>query len=231
MNKAIPISLLTLAFLVTSVGAHAAGWEKIGTEEGVVIYNRTKDGTDTKEVKAKGTINAPSWVVKNVIDDVKNYKDFMPYTEVSKVIKTEKNAIICYQFLDMPMVSNRDYVLRIRDKSFRKKDGTVVYKNAWTPVKGMGPKATDDAVRLSINDGYWLLESSADGKKTKVTYYVYTDPGGSIPSWIANRANTLAIPALFKAVRGQVKKARYRKTKPVLPGEEAGAPAPAKPAP
>jgi hypothetical protein len=39
------------------------------------------------------------------------------------------------------------------------------------------------------------------GQKTEATYYVYTDPGGSIPKWIANKANSTAVPDVFKAIR------------------------------
>jgi len=202
--------------LLAALPATAGGWEKAGVEDGVVIYNRDKEGSDVKEVKAIGTINAPNWVVKNVVDDVANYKDFMPYTKVSTLKKGKGDSVITYQYLEMPLVSNRDYTLRITDKSFVNKAGQVVYKNVWTPANHLGPKPKDGAVRLNINDGYWVLEPIDGGKKTKATYYVYTNPGGSIPSWIANRANFQAIPALFDAVKSQSKKAKYKKTKPTL---------------
>ena len=61
-----------------------------------------------------------------------------------------------------------------------------------------------DIVRVRINDGYWLLEPRENGKKTFATYYVYTSPGGSIPSWIANKANDIAVPKVFQAIKEAV---------------------------
>ena len=56
-------------------------------------------------------------------------------------------------------------------------------------------------MRVKLNNGYWHLEPRENGTKTWATYYVLTDPGGSIPKWIANRANNTAVPDVFAAVR------------------------------
>jgi hypothetical protein len=108
-------------------------------------------------------------------------------------------------------------VIRIHDESKKLPNGSVIYKNRWTPIPG-GPPAKSGAVRLTVNDGYWLLEAAAGGKRTKARYYVFTDPGGNIPSFIANAANSKAIPDLFAAVRKAAKRSKYRKARPVLPG-------------
>ena len=215
------------ALLLTTTAALAGDWTKEGVEDGITIYNREKDGTDVKEVKAIGYFDAPSWVVKNVIDDVGNYSKFMPYTKTSTIIKQEKDAVVTYQYLNTPIVSDRDYTIRIREKSYKKSDGSVVYKMAWSPANALGPKA-GDAVRVQINDGYWQLESIGDGKRTKATYYLYTDPGGSIPTFLKNKANFTAIPGLYAAIKGRVKMPQYNQTKYQFPGEtSAPAPVPA----
>jgi hypothetical protein len=56
-------------------------------------------------------------------------------------------------------------------------------------------------VRVKLNNGYWLLEPREEGKKTFVTYYLYTDPGGSLPKWIADKANKTSVPDVLRAVR------------------------------
>ena len=42
---------------------------------------------------------------------------------------------------------------------------------------------------------------SKDGKKTFATYYVYTVPGGSIPVFIINQANGMAVPKVFDSIK------------------------------
>ena len=57
---------------------------------------------------------------------------------------------------------------------------------------------------MRVNNGYWLLEPREDGKKTFATYYVYTVPGGSIPTFIINQANGMAVPKVFEAIKKTV---------------------------
>lgn len=193
------------------------GWEKAAEKDGIVIYNRKRPGSDIAEVRAVGVIDAPPWVVKNVIDDAGRYKEFMPYTKASEILKREPGAVVTYQRLDAPIIANRDYTIRIVDESRKLLDGRVVYKNVWRPANHLGPKEQDGVVRVKVNEGYWLLEDASDGKKTRVTYYLYTDPGGSLPAFVVNAANNNAIPDLFKAVEKAAQDPRYRKKEPALP--------------
>jgi hypothetical protein len=214
-------ALLLLAALPAAAGE---SWEVMKKEDRVTVYNRNKAGSDLKEIRAVGTIFAPPWVVKNVLDDVSNYKNFMPYTEESLLLKRGDDFMISYQRLNAPIISNRDYTLRIQDKSRRLPDGTVVYKRAWSPANHLGPKEMKGVVRVKINEGYWLLEETNGGKHTKATYWLYTNPGGSLPTFVINAANGQAIPGLFSAIEKRSALPQYRKNKPKLPSDTAVAP-------
>lgn len=203
--------------------ALAEGWQVASKKGDLVIYKRDRKDSPLKEVKAVGVIKAPSWVVKNVVDDKGRYKEFMPYTKVSDVLKADRETIVTYQLLDTPIISNRDYTIRVKDESRRLADGRVVYKSSWSPANHLGPKEKDGVVRVKVNEGYWLLEE-AGPDATKATYYLFTDPGGSLPAFVVNSANTTAIPDLFKAIEKQAQGPRYRKTRPPLPADENVAP-------
>lgn len=222
-----PLTLCALLALLSLPASAADGWKVVKNEDGLIIYNRTKAGSDLKEVKAIGTIHAPPWVVKNVLDDVNNYKHFMPYTEESKLLKRGDGYMISYQRLDAPIISNRDYTLRIQDKSRRLPDGTVVYKRAWSPANHLGPPEMSGVVRVKQNEGYWLLEEKDGGKHTKATYWLFTNPGGSLPTFVINAANGQAIPGLFSAIEKRSALPQYQKSKPKLPSDAEIPPAPA----
>jgi hypothetical protein len=229
-------SLIVALSLVAGTSSFAGddGWVEAAKNGTIVVYNREKPGSEVKEVRGIGTVKGEPWMLKNVIDDVGNYKDFMPYTKDSKFLKKEGTAVITYQRLDAPLISNRDYTLRIEDLSRKLDDGRIVYKNAWKPASKLGPAPIDGVVRVEVNEGYWQLEEAPadkDGtKRTKITYYVFTNPGGSVPSWIVNAANNTAIPDLFAGVEKAAKWPKYQQTKPALPGADA-APATTSPAP
>lgn len=208
----------------------ASGWELKTTSGSIKIYNRSKEGSDLKELKAEGIIEAPPHACFNVVNDEGRYKEFMPYTADSKVIrKNADGSKIVYQRLDTPFVSDRDYTMIITGKIVRNEKGEVVYRKNWSSANHLGPAAIDGVVRVKTNEGHWLFEPLDGGKRTRATYYLFTDPGGALPSFIINAANGKAVPGVFEAVEKQASDPRYQKM-PELPAE-APSPPPATVAP
>lgn len=190
-------------------------WKLDAEEEGIKIYGRAKEGSEVREMKAIGLIDASPHEIWKAIRDYDNYTKTMPYTVEAKVLARGEGDkdILFYSRLDTPLVSSRDYIIKIKDESDWK-EGKGFLKVTWTAAPtdadSQVPVKTD-IVRVRINDGYWLLEPREDGKKTFATYYVYTSPGGSIPNWIANKANGIAVPKVFEAIKKVVKDSREKK--------------------
>lgn len=182
------------------------GWKFAKEGAGVSLYSRTRAGSSLKEFKAVGEIDAPARAVHNVIDDVEAYSSFMPYTAECRLIKREDNSILTYQRLSPKVVSDRDYTVRIRQKSWLGPDG-LVYLDRWEPANELGPAEKPGVLRVKLNEGSWLLEP-ASASKTRATYSVYTDSGGAMPAFIANAASEIGIRKLFAAVRKRVKNSK-----------------------
>jgi hypothetical protein len=102
--------------------------------------------------------------------------------------------------------------LRVWKKSWPTADG-LVYTSHWSPANELGPPEKKGVVRVKICEGKWLLEPDG-ANKTHATYFIYTDTGGFIPSFIANRVSLTGITKLFAAVRKQVKDPRYAVSMP-----------------
>ncbi len=202
----ISLALVPLLFL----SADEPKWELSAEESGVKVYGRKKEGGDLREMKAQGIINATPEEVWKPIRELENYKAVMPYTEEAKVLSREKEGKVTYFYsrLNTPLVDRRDYILRLVDES----DGKGTFKVSWKAVNDQDAlqPVNKDVVRVRINDGYWLLEPREDGKKTFVTYYIYTNPGGSIPGWIADRANGTAVPKVFDSIKKAVENERKK---------------------
>lgn len=203
-------SLVLIPLLL--LGADEPRWKLSAEDDGVKIYGREREGSEVREMRAIGLVDATPKEIWDAIRDYDQYTKTMPYTVEAKVLKRNEGdkEILFYSRLDTPLVSSRDYIITIRDESDWK-DGKGFMKVSWTAA----PEADDalvpvknDIVRVRINDGYWLLEPREDGKKTFATYYVYTSPGGSIPNWIANKANGIAVPKVFEAIKKVVKDKR-----------------------
>jgi hypothetical protein len=200
--------MLSLALVPLMLLGAEPRWELAADPEGVKVYRREKEGTEVKEMKAIGLIDATPKEVWDVVRDLENYPKQMPYTAEAKVLTRSEGDkdILFYSRLNTPLVSERDYIIELKDESDWK-EGKGFYKVSWT----CAPAAQDtlvpekkNVVRIRINDGYWLLEPREDGKKTFATYYVYTAPGGSIPTFIINQANGMAVPKVFEAIRKTV---------------------------
>ena len=129
----IPASLLILiGSLTPSLASDPAsapnasdGW-KLDSQSGAVsIYARRRPNSSLKEFKAVGEIDGPIKTVHAVIDDFGNYSSFMPYTVECRVVKREDGSTFFYQRLSPKIVSDRDYTLRVREKSWRGENGLV----------------------------------------------------------------------------------------------------------
>lgn len=203
-------------------------WALAAEDEGIKIYSRTKEGEPIAQMKAMGQIDATPHEVWKAIRDYANYPKNMPYTEESKVIARQDGDKIIwfYSVVNAPLVDRRDYVIKIIDESDWK-DGAGFLKVTWTGwnEKDKGVPERDGYVRVKINDGYWLLEPKDNGKKTFATYYVYTDPGGALPKFIANKANGTAVPNVFAAIRKVVADDRAKGVAAPTPPRKAAEPA------
>src|SRR5438552_3953561 len=183
------------------------GWKLTSGSKDVAIYSRAHAGSKLKEFRAIGSIDAPTYAVHAVIEDFENYPGFMPYTVECQLIKRESDSIVGYQRLSPKICEDRDYTLRVWNKSWPGPDG-LTYLSRWEPANELGPAEKKGVIRVKICDGGWLLEPNGE-IKTRATYSIYTDTGGMIPAFIANGASRVGISKLFEAVRKQVKNPKY----------------------
>ncbi len=183
------------------------GWKLASKSGGITLYSRSRVGSSLKEFKAVGEIDASSRTVHNVLDDLDAYADFMPFTKECRIVKREGDAILTYQRLSPKIVSDRDYTLRIRKKSWPASGG-FAYLNRWESANDYGPAETKGILRVKLCEGSWLIEPSGPNK-ARATYSICTDSGGALPVFIANAASEIGIRKIFTAVRNQVKLPKY----------------------
>jgi len=150
-----------------------------------------------------------------VLTDLEAYTKTMPYTEEALLLETEmsgpRKAWMFYTVINAPLAPRRDYTLRIEDQS-NWRDGKGYLKTYWD-ISNKGPEPRKGYERVKVNQGSWTLEPLDGGKRTRATYYLFTDPGGSLPTFVANKANSGAIPDVFEALRKYAKDPKYAEAK------------------
>ncbi|MCA1829116.1 MAG: hypothetical protein LC689_19505 [Myxococcales bacterium] len=168
-------------------------------EYGLAVFTREKAGVDVKEVKAVGQVDAPPSRVFEVVTDYEHQVGNMPYVQDQAVFSRTEKDVTFWAIADFPLVSRRDWIVKSR---LEKDLPGGAYRAAWEPTHVEGAPAPEDGViRLRVNSGSWTMEPIDGGKRTLATYQLLTDPGGSIPTFVANKANTKALPELFARVR------------------------------
>jgi hypothetical protein len=208
------LTVIAGCFLATLVPVIGADWIKINSNENLTIYSTDRPGTSIKELRAVGLVDAPSWVILNVLNEVADYPDFMPYTTKAQLIERRPHGAIIYFRWDPPLIGARDVTVEITRNSTKRTDGQTNYQLSWEPITTAGPAPSPGVTRITLDEGSWGLEPTKDGKRTTVTYDLLTDGGGGLPAFAINLANRQSVNELFQAIRKQVTLPKYSQKNP-----------------
>jgi len=203
------LALTLSCFLAVMESSIGADWIKISSNENLTIYSKDRPGTSIKELRAVGLVDAPSWVILNVLNEVADYPDFMPYTTKAQLIERRPHGTIIYFRWDPPLIGARDVTVEVTRNSTKRTDGQTNYQLSWEPITTAGPAPSPGVIRITLDEGSWRLEPTEDGKRTTVTYDLLTDGGGGLPAFAINLANRQSVNELFQAIRKQVMLPKY----------------------
>lgn len=182
-------------------------WSLVSKSDNIAIYRRPRAGPGHNESRVIAEIAAPTEVVRAVIDDVESYSRFMPYIVECRVLKRDGDSVLTYQRICAPLVSDRDYTLRVRTTA-KAVEGRTSYFSHWETENTLGPAEKRGVVRVSLCEGSWLLEPLAPNA-TRATYTIHTDSGGMIPAFIKNAGSQIGLRKMFAAIRKQVRDPKY----------------------
>jgi hypothetical protein len=111
-----------------------------------------------------------------------------PGTKLHKVLKDTPDDRVIYDQLAQSVVSDRDYALTVVRR--REPDGTCRIR-FWTSNE-LAPPLPAGFVRMEKLWGGWHFEP-LPGRKARLTYTLFADPGGSIPSFLVHGPQKSAV--------------------------------------
>jgi hypothetical protein len=196
----IAFALALLASSVEALDVKSPGpdWAEAYRTGELVIF--TRDIEIGRRIIGVAEVEAPPEVVFNVLSDFEHYPEFMPYVEESRVLSRKgESELVTYARIAPPLVSERDYPLKVRLTRGSPSNGNV-FKVEWTPSPDSWPEM-EGVVRVKLNEGSWHVAPLEGGQRARLTYTVLTNPGGLIPDFVISMSNTIAIPELFKAIK------------------------------
>ena len=162
-------------------GTAVENWKLESDVDGVKVYSRAIEGSEFRQVKAIASVNAPMEVVVDILTDFEGYSDWMNDITDSQVIEeTSESVHYVYTFEDTPWpVQDRYCVSRM---TLSREDGHAVLEFESVP---RFMKSRRDAIEFASYKGYWKVDRNKSG--CDIEYLVESDPGGHVPSWLANQ--------------------------------------------
>ncbi len=205
--------LLTLLFsiLFTTnfiVAQNTDGWVFKNEKEGVKVYYRKT--SDVYELKLITSLKVKLSGLVTLLSEVDNYSKWGYKVAESRVIKKVSEwETYYYSRLDFPWpLDDRDIVVHskiVQDPITRRVTATSIAE------KGLFPEQIG-VVRMQNAHTSWTL-LPGPGDWTYVEYYIYSDPGGSLPDWLVNMALDVGPRETIKNIRSFVRQEKYQNIK------------------
>lgn len=155
-------------------------WTLEKTESSVKAYSRIKEGTDYYEFRTIFKVDADINAAKKLITNVANFKNWLPSTTESKLLKkVNDNIYYGYTVTEMPWpFSDRDLVFKTTVKKF----GAKKYK---ITLVGTPDYIAKDKNKVRVKDyrAEWIIKE-IEPNVVKVYYQASFDPGSTYPNWM-----------------------------------------------
>ncbi len=193
-------AVLAVSLLITGL-AQAEDWQVAKDKDGIQVSLSDIAGSKYKAYRGVTLVKAPLAKVRALQEDVAGACSWIHECRQQKLLKHEGDDTWTYTQFNTPvMVTPRDSVLHI--VTTIGPDGTVLRKLESAPK--YVPEESG-FVRVAEVQGFWKLTPKGPAS-TEVTYQVHTEPGGSVPSWVANKFVVDAPYETLKALKEQAER-------------------------
>lgn len=168
--------------LLLAGAAQAEDWQTAKDADGIKVSLSDVPGSAYKAYRGETLIKASVAKIRALQEDVVGACAWIHECRQQKLLKTAGDEAWTYTQFNTPWpVTPRDSVLHVTNSIGT--DGTVTRKLEGVPTYLPEEKGF---VRVTQVDGFWKLTPKGPDS-TQVTYQVHTEPGGSVPSFVANK--------------------------------------------
>ncbi len=156
-----------------------ADFTRVEETDGVLVEARPVAGSRLVELRLTTTTRkSPESLCAAAFGDGKADPE-VPDLKLRKVLSETDDERVTYEQVSPPMVAARDYASRAR----RIRSGEDACRVTFEAANEVAPPKPEGWVRITKLHGEWKFERTEDGL-TRVTYLVFSDPGGTIPTFM-----------------------------------------------
>lgn len=169
-----------------SAGSVDAKWIKIKDENGIQVYSIAMQDTAIVKARAVAIINAPLKNIQQLVDNLKQRPQWVPYLKYSKIIeKISPTEHIEYSLFSAPWpASNRDFVYRVQ-RLQQPLDDQLQLSFRMHSIDHQAMPLQPGLIRGEIFSSEYRLTQISAGQ-TRVELIYHADPRGWLPDWIVN---------------------------------------------
>ncbi|MCG8907781.1 MULTISPECIES: START domain-containing protein [Pseudomonas] len=201
MRGVLRMTLLATAVMGFAGTALAEDWKLEKEDDGVKVFLSPVAGSKYKAYRGVVDIKADVAKINALQEDVAGSCKWIHACAEMRLLKTEGENSWTYSKIDMPWpVTGRDVVIHVTTE--KTADGGLIRHLKAEPTYIPEEKGE---IRVPKLIGEWKLVPKGAGV-TEVTYQVQTEPGGSIPSWLANSFVVDAPMNTLKGLRSAAEK-------------------------
>lgn len=172
--------VLSVGLLFLSGNVLAEAWTLVKNEAGIQVYLKPDSSSAFHVFRAVTRIRSTVDRLIALQDDVVQACAWMHACQRQRLLAQEGNVSWVYSQFSAPWpIKPRDSIVRVTTeveasgRILRILQGDTDYL----------PRS-DGVVRVGKVDGFWQF--TAQGERVEVVYQVGSDPGGSVPAWLAN---------------------------------------------
>lgn len=171
-------------------------WKPEKSSRGIKAFTRTIKGSNFREFKVEMQIDASIDSLIAMQRDVKNHPSWNDGVAKAKLLKEEEDSYCVH------VVANAPWPVKDRDSAVcniikrEEHSATISFRsdNDLAPIQ-------KGCERVRSVEGSWQFDELENGK-VQIVYIAHIDPGGNIPSLVANK---FAIDVPFNTVKAITK--------------------------
>jgi ribosome-associated toxin RatA of RatAB toxin-antitoxin module len=191
------IGSLTVALFGTASISYGTEWEMLSDKAGVLVERRPVAGSRSYEIRVTTRSPLSPAVIFDTLWSHRDYPQFVPHLKRLDLLSDTGDERIVYEQVQVPLARDRDYTVRVQK---RVDAAAQRYEIVFASANEAGPPPDGQHIRVQRIHGSWTVEPDPGGRGSLLRYDLLTEAGGSIPSWLANRAQRDAVAALVTAV-------------------------------
>lgn len=157
------------------------GWKSYETRDGVTLERRKPDGSRFYEHRAWVDVKIDPARAADEIWAALGGGD-MDSLKRRELLSETADEMLIYDQIKTPIVSDRDYTITVRR---RRAGARVSFECETANERGPAPQA--GLVRIPLIRAGWIVEADGRGG-TRLGYFAYSEPGGSVPAWMVRGA-------------------------------------------